>query len=185
MGRFNLEEYETVETRLEKFWTDHENGRVLTTMEYQDERRFIVRAEIYFDRDDARPVATGYAEEIVGVGMVNSTSALENCETSAIGRALANCNYASKGKRPSREEMQKVERYEAEPRRSPASAPSEAELEIAQSYIDQVGIIDSEEELKAFYNAETTLPYRDMLVGKRTLKSAVTDRLGVLRGQKE
>jgi hypothetical protein len=33
---------------------------------------------------------------------------LENCETSAIGRALANAGYASKGKRPSREEMSKV-----------------------------------------------------------------------------
>jgi hypothetical protein len=33
---------------------------------------------------------------------------LENCETSAIGRALANAGYAAKGKRPSREEMSKV-----------------------------------------------------------------------------
>jgi arylamine N-acetyltransferase len=33
---------------------------------------------------------------------------LENCETSAIGRALANAGYAPKGKRPSREEMSKV-----------------------------------------------------------------------------
>jgi hypothetical protein len=35
---------------------------------------------------------------------------LENCETSAIGRALANAGYASKGKRPSKEEMVKVTR---------------------------------------------------------------------------
>jgi hypothetical protein len=35
---------------------------------------------------------------------------LENCETSAIGRALANAGYAPKGKRPSREEMTKVVR---------------------------------------------------------------------------
>jgi hypothetical protein len=35
---------------------------------------------------------------------------LENCETSAIGRALANAGFAAKGKRPSREEMAKVEK---------------------------------------------------------------------------
>jgi hypothetical protein len=48
------------------------------------------------------------AEETVQGRGVNATSALENCETSAIGRALANAGYAAKGKRASREEMQKV-----------------------------------------------------------------------------
>ena len=108
MAKFDLENYETVEDRLVKFWKDHPEGRVLTEIIFQDERRFIVKAEVYFDRDDMTPVAHGHAEEIVGASPVNRTSALENCETSAIGRALANCNYAAQGKRPSRQEMEKV-----------------------------------------------------------------------------
>jgi NADH/NAD ratio-sensing transcriptional regulator Rex len=52
-------------------------------------------------------VSTGLAYEKNGEGYVNKTSHLENCETSAIGRALANFNYAG-SKRPSREEMQKA-----------------------------------------------------------------------------
>lgn len=117
-GKFDLESYETVEARLIKFWKDHPNGRVFTDLVFHDERRFIIKSEIYFDKDDMEPTATGYAEEIVGATPVNRSSALENGETSAIGRGLANCNYAAQGKRASREEMDKVERYQTEPRKA-------------------------------------------------------------------
>lgn len=108
---FNLDNYETVEDRLIKFWTDHPNGRIHTTMVHYDDTKVVFRAEIYFDRDkDQHPIATGYAEEIRGASPVNKTSHVENGETSAIGRGLANCGYATKGARPSREEMSKVVR---------------------------------------------------------------------------
>jgi hypothetical protein len=70
--------------------------------------RYIVKAYLFKDAGDSVAWATGYAEETVSQRGVNQTSALENCETSAIGRALANAGYAPKGKRPSREEMTKV-----------------------------------------------------------------------------
>jgi hypothetical protein len=110
MPGFNLDNYETVEDRLVKFWADHANGRINTSIHYYDDTRILVRAEVYFDREDVRPVASGYAEELRGASPVNRTSHAENAETSAIGRALANCGYAAKGARPSREEMQKVQR---------------------------------------------------------------------------
>ncbi len=70
--------------------------------------RYIVKAYLFKNAEDGVAWATGYAEETVTSRGVNQTSALENCETSAIGRALANAGYAPKGKRPSREEMSKV-----------------------------------------------------------------------------
>jgi hypothetical protein len=70
--------------------------------------RYIVKAYLFKNAEDGVAWATGYAEETVTSRGVNQTSALENCETSAIGRALANAGYAPKGKRPSREEMTKV-----------------------------------------------------------------------------
>jgi len=109
---FNLEDYETVEERLVKFWKEHPDGRIFTTIIEHTLQRFIVQAAIYRTEVDANPWTTGYAEETVSTRGVNSTSALENCETSAIGRALANAGYASKGKRPSREEMAKVKATE-------------------------------------------------------------------------
>lgn len=108
MGFFNLEDYETVEERLVKFWKDHPEGRIITTLLDISVSRFIVRAEIYRGTDISSVWTTGLAEETVQGRGVNATSALENCETSAIGRALANAGYATKGKRASREEMSKV-----------------------------------------------------------------------------
>lgn len=104
---FNLEDYETVEERLVKFWKDYPDGRISTTIIEHTLQRFIIQAAVYRTEVDAQPWTTGIAEETVSTRGVNSTSALENCETSAIGRALANAGYAAKGKRPSREEMAK------------------------------------------------------------------------------
>jgi hypothetical protein len=105
---FNLADYEPVEVRLEKFIKDYPLFRIATELEVVEATRYIVKAYLFKNAEDGVAWATGYAEETVSSRGVNQTSALENCETSAIGRALANAGYAPKGKRPSREEMTKV-----------------------------------------------------------------------------
>ena len=105
---FNLADYETVEVRLEKFIKDFSDFRIATELEVVEKDRYIVKAYLFKTSSDSVAWATGYAEEKITDRGVNSTSALENCETSAIGRALANAGYAAKGKRPSQSEMKKV-----------------------------------------------------------------------------
>ena len=105
---FNLADYEPVEVRLEKFIKDYPTFRIATELELVEKDRYIVKAYLYKVDSDVIAWSTGYAEETVSSRGVNQTSALENCETSAIGRALANAGYAPKGKRPSREEMTKI-----------------------------------------------------------------------------
>ena len=112
---FNLADYETVESRLEKWWKDYPDGRVSTKIEQATDTRYIVSAELFKTEADAKACATGLASESISDRGVNSTSALENCETSAIGRALANAGYAAKGKRASREEMTKVVQLQGVP----------------------------------------------------------------------
>jgi hypothetical protein len=131
---FNLADYETVETRLEKWHGQYPDSRLETELIEASNTRFIVFCKLFKTEADAKPCATGLAFETITEKGVNSTSALENCETSAIGRALANAGFAAKGKRASREEMAKVNNAEpnqyekklAERRYSPPGSKSAA-----------------------------------------------------------
>lgn len=110
---FNLENYETVDERLEKFWEKYPDGRIATELVTAQEGRYIVQAFIYKTYADPVAFATGLAEETISTRGVNATSACENAESSAIGRALhtGGISKHSEGKpRPSREEMVKVAR---------------------------------------------------------------------------
>ena len=106
---FNLDDYEPVAVRHSRWLTQHPNGRTITHMVSQPGADIcVIRAELWLE--DVC-IATGYAEEVRGAGNVNRTSHVENCETSAVGRALANAGMAGTdvNKRPSREEMSKVQ----------------------------------------------------------------------------
>ena len=106
---FNLDDYEPVAVRHARWLAQHPNGRTITHMVSTPGSDIcVIRAELWLE--DVC-IATGYAEEVRGAGNVNRTSHVENCETSAVGRALANAGMAGSdvNKRPSREEMSKVQ----------------------------------------------------------------------------
>ena len=126
----SIEDYEPVASRLARFWAAYPDGRIITSLVTFEGDRVIAQCDVYFDRDDLRPVATDFAEELRGSNNVNKTSHIENALTSATGRALADCNFASSddwNKRPSREEMQKVARMTGQNSRPTAvpDAPDE------------------------------------------------------------
>jgi hypothetical protein len=116
---FNLDDYEPVAARLDRWLhakiagyeaSTNDYPRVLTRMVSEPGADIcVIRAELWLGE---MMIATGYAEEVRGQGNVNRTSHVENAETSSIGRALANAGLAGSdmSKRPSREEMSKVQR---------------------------------------------------------------------------
>ena len=112
---FDLSQYETVDERLHKFKELYPNSRVFTELVSYSNEQYIVKSYIFKDENDPHPLATGYAEERVGSSPVNRNSALENCETSSLGRALANAAISAKGNRPSATEMGKAKRQETTP----------------------------------------------------------------------
>lgn len=143
----NLDNYAPVSDRIAAFWRDNPDGRITTRLLVDDGTRVLFKAEVYRNAEDAYPMAEGYAEEIRGSSNVNRTSAVENCETSSIGRCLANWRYQASAERPSREEMSKVEHFEqafgatAKPTskpttmspRSAAEPPSEKQLRLLRA----------------------------------------------------
>ena len=135
--KFDLSDYETVAARIPKAMKALESYRMITHLmtPVEDVKRVIFRAELY---DGDRLLATGWATEVEGDGYVNKTSHLENCESSAIGRALANYGYAGSdpARRPSREEMAKVQRTERQ-----ASTGGAAAVEtVAKVFADRMKV---------------------------------------------
>ena len=132
--RFNVEDYETVATRIKRFKADHPDSRIITHALSDPNLKdwVVIRTEVYLTSDAAAPAASGIAQEHPGGG-ANQTSWWENCETSSIGRALANCGYGG-DLRASREEMQKTERpaYQQAAQSRP-QAPRPAQSPAAQS----------------------------------------------------
>jgi hypothetical protein len=144
---FNLDDYEPVAARHARWLADHPTGRTVThLLSAPGADVCVIRAELWVDD---QLMATGLAEEIRGQGNVNRTSHVENCEASAVGRALANAGYAGSdvSKRPSREEMAKVQRMttrvdDARPNttiREPAGVASEKQVNYAKSLLKAQG----------------------------------------------
>ena len=110
---FNLDDYEPVASRLDRFLKAHPDARVITDLVHYLSDVAVFKCELWLEGEI---IATGWAEEVRGQGNVNKTSHLENCETGAVGRALANAGLSGSdfNKRPSREEMGKVVRMQGD-----------------------------------------------------------------------
>ena len=80
-------EYRTVAHRVNLFRKEHPDWGIVTEVISIDNDRVVMAAVIV--SEDGRTISTGYAEEVRASSKINKTSALENAETSAVGRALA------------------------------------------------------------------------------------------------
>ena len=112
-------DYEVVASRVARFRYDHPERAVLTECIHNGEDRVVYKATIC--DENHLPIAVGHAEEYRNSGMINKTSATENCETSAIGRALGILGYDVCNSIASADE---VERAISQQGSLPASTPA-------------------------------------------------------------
>jgi hypothetical protein len=107
---FNLNDYEDVDSRIHKFYQEYPDGAIITDEVLNDEEKGIVvfKAIAYRTYADTQPSATGFARGARKDRGVDASFWYENCETSSIGRCLANLGLSAKGKRASSLEMARV-----------------------------------------------------------------------------
>ena len=183
MARFDLSKYATVAERLamlESEWNDYR----IETVDYStadDRARGIwrVKASLYLTREDqldGLAKATGHAFEVDSANGPQSTSALEVCETSAVGRCLALASNKWTGNKDdaakslaSREEMEKVQR----------GAPVAMAPQAPATFFDDVSKADTVEQLQELWEVAKTEGYADFV------RKIVTDRKAQITGGKK
>ena len=140
MAHFNLSEYQTVQERVDLFWSRYDKGRFNLELISITSDQVVFKAEVYLHKDDLYPATVDYAEERLGSSPVNKTSFVENCATSALGRAISMLGgeFSPKGKRPSQNEMSKVQRL--------------SQPEAARNWNSALDNINDIEGLRSLYN---------------------------------
>jgi hypothetical protein len=132
-GNFNLDEYIGVNERIEKFYEKYPEGSLQTEIVSNANGEVIIKAYAYRNSEDKHPT-TGHAMEKEGSSFINKTSHIENCETSAVGRALAMMGFEIKKSVASREEVanarlnQEMEPYT--PPKAPQTPPQQENGEL-------------------------------------------------------
>ncbi len=109
----DVSDYAPVADRIALFYERYPSGRIVTDLVARTERDVVFKASVYRVPNEREPAATGWASEREGDGEINAVACLENTETSAIGRALANLGFTASRERASAEEMAKAARRRA------------------------------------------------------------------------
>jgi hypothetical protein len=112
MPQFDLNSYQTVQERIDLFWKKFPAGRFKLDIVSMTDNQVVIKASVWTDKNDKHPTTVDFAEERIGTSPVNKISHVENCATSSLGRAISALGgeFSPKGKRPSRQEMEKVVR---------------------------------------------------------------------------
>ena len=123
--------YKTVALRVSEFRKEHPNLGLVTEILEMDAERVVMLAKVLSDPGElglGRVLATGHAEEQRASSQINRTSALENCETSAIGRALA-CFGFGGSEFASADELANAITQQSKPSQRKTSRPTQGKQE--------------------------------------------------------
>lgn len=146
-----LADYITVNERIIEFYKKYPEGRITTDIVSWENGVIIMKATVYRNFEDAKELAVGHAYEKEDASFINKTSALENCETSAVGRALALAGFEIKKSIASREEVANAihqQQVEEDKRK-----PTEAQFKRFYAMLKEAYMRESD--ILSFYNKRT------------------------------
>lgn len=116
-GKMVTKEYAEVHERIKAFRQVFPTGFIVTNLLEDEDKRCVFRAEVGFFDDNgiAKVIGSGTAYEREDSSLINSTSYIENCETSAVGRALGMCGFGiDAGVASAEEEINAINQQEGE-----------------------------------------------------------------------
>ncbi|ALY08100.1 hypothetical protein BhaS171_00044 [Bacillus phage vB_BhaS-171] len=167
-----LKDYIEVNVRIEKFWEKYPDGRIQTELVSWENGIVVMKAQVYKNLNDPIPSANGFAYEKEGSSYINKTSALENCETSAVGRALALLGFEIKRSVASKEDVENSNEQ--------ANQPEESKKHLIFSKWKLVG--GAEKAFNPWYEEQldkgVTETQMEALLTKRLLKKQEEEKAG-------
>ena len=134
-------QYIDVAQRIQGFWELYPQGRIVTEMVADDGKRCVFKAEAYdMAEGGAGLLTTGHAYEVNSGRGVNATSYIENCETSAVGRALGMLGIGSTDSIASADEVMNAQQRQAQAAKTaqkpaPAPQPQQDQLKAAKVHL--------------------------------------------------
>ena len=192
-----LENYETVKERKKRFYADNEDGRIIVEQQSDNILEYaLFKVSIYKDKADQEKGlawSTGYAlemrdkEKSISTSgkeyeSVNYTSWTENCEESAVGRALDNAGYSGNNK-CSREEMEKAQRHAGMNSNKPVNNTKQAG-QPQQQQGERLPDFETIKQELASMGQEEQGVYRDRLIGLCVSDKQKSAMLKVCFGEK-
>lgn len=137
-------QYSEVNQRIKAFRMVYPTGRIDTEMLYDTDGKCSFKAYIFRNTEDEKPIATGTAYEKENSTFINKTSYIENCETSAVGRALGMAGFGIDTSVASAKEVQN------------AMANQKDEVDLLAKFEELLASTDTDrEKLYEFYNVKS------------------------------
>lgn len=136
--------YAEVNQRIKAFRHVYPGGRIETSIDQLKDGVCIMSARVYDDGGDL--LGSGHAYEREGSSFINSTSFIENCETSAVGRALGMCGFGIDTSVRSSEEMENaIAQQEEEKRKKDENKPMKTvQRNAIVKMMSEVGVTDAD-----------------------------------------
>ena len=146
-------EYVEVNERIKHFRSNYKDWALSTTILELDNNRCVIQATVFNEND--RIISTGIAYEVEGSSFINKTSFIENCETSAIGRALGNLGIGIDTSVASYEEVANAIKQQSVPKTKEAltedkfnamlKALNDGKIDLVKSKIDNYTLLPHQE----------------------------------------